>query len=76
MKSASSASPSRPVSAISCSLHFRDKETARACDAHLQENGIVARRMDGYHIPQALRLSVGTEEANHAVIAALKSFKP
>ena len=57
-------------------LHFKDKETARACDAHLQENGIVARRMDGYHIPQALRLSVGTEEANHAVIAALKSFKP
>jgi histidinol-phosphate aminotransferase len=57
-------------------LHFKDKEAAGACDAHLQDNGIVARRMDGYHIPNALRLSVGTEEANHAVVKALKGFKP
>ncbi len=55
-------------------VHFKDKATAHAADAHFLEHGIVVRRMDGYDIPQALRISVGTEEANHAVVKALKGF--
>jgi histidinol-phosphate aminotransferase len=55
-------------------LHFKDAATAQAADAHFLEHGIVVRRMDGYHMPHALRLSVGTEEANRAVVAALKGF--
>ncbi len=39
-------------------------------DAYLLEHGIVVRRMDAYGLPNALRLTVGSEEANHAVCAA------
>ncbi len=55
-------------------VHFKDAATAKAADTHLLEQGIVVRRMDAYNIPQALRMSVGTEEANRAVVSALKSF--
>jgi histidinol-phosphate aminotransferase len=55
-------------------VHFKDKAQAHAADAHLQNRGLILRRMDGYGLPQTLRLSVGTEEANHAVVAALKEF--
>jgi histidinol-phosphate aminotransferase len=55
-------------------VHFKDKDTARAADAWLLDHGIVVRRMDGYNIPAALRMSVGTEEANHAMVKALKGF--
>lgn len=55
-------------------VHFTKDKTAAAADAHLQENGLVIRRMDGYGMPNALRMSVGTEEANHALVNALKGF--
>jgi histidinol-phosphate aminotransferase len=55
-------------------VHFKDKVVARAADAFLLDHGIVVRRMDGYNIPSALRMSVGTEEANHAMVKALKGF--
>ncbi len=55
-------------------VHFKDAKTARAADAWFLDHGIVVRRMDGYNIPEALRISVGTEEANHAVVKALKGF--
>ena len=55
-------------------VHFSDKDTARAADAWLLDHGIVVRRMDGYNIPSALRMSVGTEEANHAMVKALQGF--
>ena len=34
----------------------------------------VAAQMEAYGLPGALRLTVGDEEANHAVVAALKDF--
>ena len=55
-------------------VHFNDATTAQAVDTHFLNHGIVVRRMDGYSIPQALRISVGTEEANHAVVKALKGL--
>lgn len=55
-------------------LHFPDRKPAAAADAFLQEHGIVVRRMDGYGMPGALRLSIGTEEANRAVAKVLKEF--
>jgi histidinol-phosphate aminotransferase len=55
-------------------LHFMDAKTAAAVDAHLLERGVVVRRMDGYGMSAALRVSVGTEEANHTFIRALKEF--
>ena len=47
---------------------------AHAADAHLQDSGFVVRRMDAYGLPGALRISVGTEEANRGLVACLKEF--
>jgi histidinol-phosphate aminotransferase len=55
-------------------VHFTAQKTAAMADAFLLERGLVVRRMDGYGLPNALRMSVGTEEANHALVAALKEF--
>ena len=57
-------------------VHFpqRTEHSAAKADAFLTAHGIILRRMDGYGLPGALRLTVGSEEANRAVIAALKEF--
>lgn len=55
-------------------LNFTQARSAHAADAFLQERGVIARRMDAYGLPNALRLTVGDEEANRAVVAALKDF--
>jgi histidinol-phosphate aminotransferase len=57
-------------------VHFPGDEghTAAAADAFLTEHGLVLRRMDGYGLPGALRLTVGSGEACHAVAAALREF--
>jgi histidinol-phosphate aminotransferase len=55
-------------------VHFTQQKTAAMADTYLQDHGLVVRRMDGYGIPQALRMSVGTEEANHALVKVLKGF--
>jgi histidinol-phosphate aminotransferase len=55
-------------------VHFNAHKKAADADAYLQDHGLVVRRMDGYGMPNALRISVGTAEANHALVAALKGF--
>jgi histidinol-phosphate aminotransferase len=55
-------------------VHFKNGKTAPLADAFLQEHGLVVRRMDGYGMPQALRISIGTEEANRKLLATLKDF--
>jgi histidinol-phosphate aminotransferase len=57
-------------------LHFpaNAAQNAAAADQHLQDNGFVLRRMDSYGLPQTLRLSVGTEEANRALVSSLRVF--
>jgi histidinol-phosphate aminotransferase len=55
-------------------VHFSSVERAKAADAFLTERGVILRSVASYGLPAALRLSVGTEEANRAVVAALKEF--
>jgi histidinol-phosphate aminotransferase len=55
-------------------VHFDGKKTAPEADAFLQDHGIIVRRMDGYKMPTALRISIGTEEATRDLVAALKAF--
>lgn len=57
-------------------LHFPSgpQRNAAAADEFLASRGIILRRMDAYGLPGALRLTIGTEEANLAVIAALREF--
>lgn len=55
-------------------IHFSSGEIAAAADAFLVARGLILRRVEAYGLPACLRLSVGTEEANRAVVAALTEF--
>jgi histidinol-phosphate aminotransferase len=57
-------------------IHFPDTlgRTAKDADAFLTARGLILRYVAAYKLPNALRLSVGTEEANRLVVAALKDF--
>ncbi len=45
-------------------------DAARATDTFLRARGLYLRRLDAYGLPDCLRLSVGTREANTAVLEA------
>jgi histidinol-phosphate aminotransferase len=57
-------------------IHFAasGKKTAAATDAWLNDHGIILRRMEAYGLPQCLRMTIGNEEANRAVVSALSDF--
>jgi histidinol-phosphate aminotransferase len=55
-------------------IRFRDAAHARHADAALTSAGFALRGMTGYGLPDCLRLSVGDEEANTGVVAALRQF--
>lgn len=57
-------------------IHFPDNEAkgATAADAYLLNRGFVLRRVTGYGLPNALRMTIGSEDANLGVIAALDAF--
>lgn len=57
-------------------IHFpHDKGmTARDADAFLCSQGVILRRLMNYGLPDCLRLTVGSEEANRAAVAALGAF--
>ncbi len=57
-------------------IHFPDEDGKRAADADeaLKANRIILRRVTAYGFPNALRMSVGTEDENRTVVAALKAF--
>ena len=48
--------------------------SAQAADEFLKSRGIIMRRVGGYALPHALRMTIGTEEDNRAVVAALADF--
>ncbi|WP_108502814.1 histidinol-phosphate transaminase [Paracoccus indicus] len=53
---------------------FDSAETAAAADAALRDDGILVRRVGGYGLPAALRITVGDEDGCRRVIATLGSF--
>jgi len=57
-------------------IHFPTTpgKTAAEADEYLGKRGYVLRRVAGYGLPDALRMTIGSEEANLGVIDALKSF--
>ncbi|KXG84821.1 histidinol-phosphate transaminase [Agrobacterium bohemicum] len=57
-------------------IHFPDTDGKRAADADefLTRRGFVLRAVRGYGFANALRMTVGSEEANLGVISALKEF--
>ncbi|MBI1385263.1 MAG: histidinol-phosphate transaminase [Rhizobiales bacterium] len=48
--------------------------TAAAADAHLRADGIYVRRVAGYGLPDALRITVGLAAENAALLASLARF--
>jgi histidinol-phosphate aminotransferase len=57
-------------------IHFPEGKgrTAEDADAFLMKRGLILRRVKNYKLPNALRMTVGSEEANRLVVAALAEF--
>jgi histidinol-phosphate aminotransferase len=57
-------------------IHFPTAagRAAADADAFLCARGLILRRLEAFSLPNALRLSVGTEAANRRAIAALSPF--
>ena len=57
-------------------IHFADAPGRSAADADdfLIRRGVVLRRVTAYGLPNALRMTVGSAEANEATVAALAAF--
>lgn len=47
---------------------------ASKLSAYLADNDIIVREVSGYGLPNALRMSIGTTQANTALIGAIKAF--
>ncbi|WP_343116710.1 histidinol-phosphate transaminase [Ostreiculturibacter nitratireducens] len=54
---------------------FADEAEAQACDAYLQSQGLIVRRVAGYGLPQCLRITVGDEASCRRVAHAVGQFK-
>jgi len=57
-------------------IHFpatKGRDAASA-DEYLKARGIILRRVAAYGLPNCLRMTIGTEDDNHKVVAALASF--
>ena len=57
-------------------VHFlaEGKKTAAKADAFLCRNGIILRGVANYGLPNALRMTVGTEEQNRLAVSLLQQF--
>ncbi|AWM26266.1 Biosynthetic Aromatic amino acid aminotransferase beta [Sinorhizobium fredii CCBAU 25509] len=57
-------------------IHFPETgaTSAEEADAFLTARGFILRAVNAYGFPNALRMTIGTEEANEGVIAALTEF--
>ncbi|MHA6346774.1 histidinol-phosphate transaminase [Roseivivax sp. CAU 1761] len=54
---------------------FGDRAEAEACDLYLQSQGLIVRRVAGYNLPQALRITVGDEASCRRVAHCIGLFK-
>ena len=55
-------------------VRFADVERCQAANAWLNEKGIIVRPVGGYGLPECLRITVGTDDQNRAVIDAMSEF--
>jgi histidinol-phosphate aminotransferase len=57
-------------------IHFPQEKgrTAKETDAFLTKRGLILRQVGAYKLPHALRMTVGSEEANRLVVEALGEF--
>jgi histidinol-phosphate aminotransferase len=57
-------------------IHFPldQGKTSAEADAFLTSRGLVLRALNNYGLPHALRMTIGTEEANRLVVEGLRDF--
>jgi histidinol-phosphate aminotransferase len=57
-------------------IHFPAEagRTAKDADAFLTKRGLIMRAVGAYGLPNALRMTIGDEEANRLVVTALSEF--
>ena len=57
-------------------IHFPHSKgrTAAEADKALTARGVILRQVGAYGLPNALRMSVGSEEANRLAVATLAEF--
>lgn len=56
-------------------IRFGNAQRAAKADEFLGQRGLIVRAMAGYGLADSLRLTVGPEDANRRVVAALQDFK-
>ncbi|UWQ92689.1 histidinol-phosphate transaminase [Aliisedimentitalea scapharcae] len=54
---------------------FSSQAEAEACDLYLQSQGLIVRRVAGYNLPTALRITVGDTDSCRRVAQAVRDFK-
>ena len=57
-------------------IHFppEGEKTAARADAFLTRNGVILRGVGAYGLPNALRMTVGDEEANRLAVKLIAEF--
>jgi histidinol-phosphate aminotransferase len=55
-------------------IHFANEDLANGADAYLKKRGYILRPVKPYNLPNALRMTIGPEDANLGVIDALRAF--
>lgn len=55
-------------------VRFKDAAEAEKADAFLRARGIIVRRMGGYGLPESLRVTIGREDENRALVDAFTEF--
>ena len=53
---------------------FKDQSQAELCDKYLQSRGFIVRRVDGYNLPEALRITVGDQNTSERVVSLIEEF--
>ena len=54
---------------------FRDPAEAEACHDHLRAEGVLVRKVTGYGLPSALRITIGDTAACHRVAHLVGTFR-
>ncbi|OBY25559.1 histidinol-phosphate transaminase [Leisingera sp. JC1] len=54
---------------------FSSQAEAEACDLYLQAQGLIVRRVAGYNLPTALRITIGDEDSCRRIAQGVKAFK-
>ena len=53
---------------------FKSQSQAKLCDEYLQSKGFIVRRVDGYNLPDALRITIGDRSTCESLASVIEEF--